>query len=542
MSYQSSQRFSTVIAPLTTFSGAWDRQKAAHLLRRTVLGPRIDEINRAQRDGLSRTIDLLLSPIAVPPPPVKYRNDDDEYLQMGETWVDKSCRGTNLYRAHSLKGWYYNNMVQADRPSNIQERMSFFWLNYFSISAPNSDPRAMYKHIRLYQEEATGNLRRMLQKVTVDPRMLRCLNGDVNSKANPNENYARELMELFTLGKGPQVGDGDYTTYTEKDVAALARALTGWKINNYRFAKDDTPVDSHFDVNDHDTGDKQLSNRLGNVVIKNAGADEYKVVIDILLKQEATALHFCRELYRYFVFHDINSSVEDQIIKPLAQTLRNNNYEIKPVLKQLLSSEHFFEAANTGAIIKNPHDFLCSIVRPFKEFWHDGPMKDLRMRYELGGKYCDYIYDLGMEFLDPPTIAGWKAYYDSPQYYRHWISPALMQRRVQISTAIIDGDFHINGTRLTIDYYSFLKALTNPLDINSVIDEIVLIFLPRPISAQQTAALKETIMGGLEDKEWTMSCSDFLSNPGNSNYSKPIEGRMALFFVDLFSLGEFQLQ
>ncbi|NJB87424.1 uncharacterized protein (DUF1800 family) [Lewinella marina] len=542
MSYQSSQRFSTAIVSLAPFSGTWDRQKAAHLLRRTVLGPRIDEINRAQRDGLSRTLDLLLSQAPIPSPPVKYRTDDDEYLQMGETWVDKSCLGKNQYRSHSLKGWYYNNMVQADRPSNIQERMSFFWLNYFSISAPNSDPRAMYKDIRLYQEFAVGNFRTLLQKITVDPRMLRCLNGDVNSKENPNENYARELMELFTLGKGPQVGPGDYTTYTEDDVAALARALTGWKIKPYRFAKDNTPVESYFDSSDHDTGDKKLSPRLGSQVIKNAGAEEYKVIIDILLKQDAAALHFCRELYRYFVFHDINPTIEAQVIEPLARTLRDNNYEIKPVLKQLLSSEHFYEAAHTGAIIKNPHDFLCSIVRPFREFWHDKPMQDLRMRYELGGKYADYMYDLGMEFLDPPTISGWKAYYDSPQFYRHWISPALMQRRVQISTAIIDGDFHINGTRLSIDYYSFLKDFTNPTDINSLIDEIVLVFLPRPISTQQIAALRETIMGGLEDKEWTMSCRDFLANPGNDNYAKPIQSRMARFFVDLFALGEFQLQ
>ncbi len=542
MSYQSSKRFAPVVSSLTPFSGTWDRQKAAHLLRRTLYGPRIDEINKAHRDGLDRTLDLILATAPVPSPPVKYREDDDEYLQLGETWVDKSCRGKNQYRNRSLRGWYYNNMVSSKRPSNIQERMCFFWLNYFSISSGNIDPRTMYKHLLVYQEEAVGNLRSILRKISTDPRMLVCLDGALNSKKNPNENFARELMELFTLGKGPLAGPGDYTTYTEKDVAALARALTGWKNREFNFSAENIPVESYFDSSDHDTGDKQLSHRLGNVVVKNSGANEYKVILEILLEQEATALNFCRELYRYFIYHDINPSVEDRVIAPLAKVLMDNNYEIKPVIRELLKSEHFYEESLRGAIIKNPHDFLCSIVCPFKEFENESVLKDIRLRYELGDKYADYMTDLGMEFLQPPTISGWKAYYDSPQFYRHWISPALLQRRVQISTAIIDGDFHINGVPLDIDYYPFLKSLTNPLDINKMIDEVTLIFLPRPISSIQTAALKETIMGGLEDPEWTMSCGDFLSNPTNLNYMKPIASRMGRFFVDLFALGEFQLQ
>ena len=442
----------------------------------------------------------------------------------------------------SLKGWYYINMMQADRPANIQERMCFFWLNYFSISGVSGDPRASYKHLRTYQEEALGNLRSILRKITVDPRMLVCLDGDVNSKKNPNENYARELMELFTVGKGETAGPGDYTTFTEQDVAALARALTGWKNKPFEFSTENIPIEAYFDSTDHDTGDKQMSHRFGNKVIKNAGADEYKVVLEILLGQTDTSLNFCRELYRYFVYHDITPEVEDRVIAPLAQILRANNYDIKPVLRALLSSEHFYQENLRGAIIKNPHDFLCSLLRPFQEYWHQSEMDDIRLRYELGGKYSDFCTELGLEFLEPPTISGWKAYYDSPQYYRHWISPALMQRRVQISTAIADGDFHINGTALDFDYNAFLKKLSNPLNVNEMIDECILVFLPRPIADNQVMSLKEAILGGLDDDEWTMSCGDFLSNPLNLNFLKPIASRMNRFFVELFALAEFQLQ
>ncbi|WP_116126108.1 DUF1800 family protein [Lewinella sp. IMCC34183] len=542
MSYQSSKRFAPAVSSLTPFSGTWDRQKAAHLLRRTTLGPRIDEINKAHRDGLDRTLDLILATAPVPAPPVKYRNDYDEYLKLGETWVDKNNRGSGRYRGASLRGWYYNNMLRSDLPANIQERMSFFWLNYFAIASIETDPRAMYKHLRIYQEMAVGNLRSILREITLDPRMLICLDGDLNSKKNPNENYARELMELFTLGKGPLAGPGDYTNYTEQDVEALARALTGWKNKDFNFSQTDTPIEAYFDADDHDTGDKQLSPRLGSVVIKNAGADEYKVVLEILLAQEATARNFCRRLYRFFVFHDINPTIEDQVIAPLAKTLIDNNYEIKPVLRSLFGSEHFYSESLRGAVIKGPNEYLGSMLRPFKAFWHDKALNDLQLLYELGGKMCGFATDLGVDFVQPPTISGWKAYYDSPQYYRHWISPALLQRRIQISTSLMDGLYHVNGTQLEVDYHAFLKGLTNPLDINEMISEVALIFLPRPITSTQTMALKETIMGGLEDHEWSMACSDMFANPTNLSYYKPILQRMRRLMIDIFSMAEFQLQ
>ena len=542
LSYQSSKRFAPVVASLTPFSGTWDRWKAAHLLRRATYGPRIDEIDTAHKDGLDRTLDRILTSVTPPSPPIKFRDDDDPYVALFDTWVDKNCKGANRYRNASLRGWYFNHLMESTRALSTYDRMNFFWLNYFSLSGINEDPREQYKHLRLIQQNALGNLRTMLRKITVEPRMLRCLNGDVNSRENPNENFARELMELFTLGKGELVGPGDYTTFTEQDVVALAKSLTGWKNKPFAFSHEDIPVESYFDPEDHDTSDKQLSHRFNNAVIKNAGADEYKVVIELLLERGDTAKHFCREVYRYFVFHDINPDIEQQIIAPLARTLIDNNFEIKPVLRQLFRSQHFYEMMHNGAIIKNPIDFVCSILRPFREFHYAEPLKDTRLRYELGGKYSLYLVDLGMDFLDPPTISGWKAYYDSPQYYRYWISPALLQRRVQISTEIIDGYFHINGTPIDVDWLSFIRRLNNPLDINKMLDEIVLVFFPRPLSDTQMAVLKESILGGLDAAEWTMSCSDYLSDPNNREFSRPIHHRMRRLFIDLFALGEFQLQ
>ena len=542
MSKQSIQQ-PPVASPISPYTGAWDLEKAAHLLRRTVLGPSLKEIKTCQSKGLQATLDTLLQTAPVPPPPVKYRDDYDEYVPLGQTWVTSSYKGSNQYRGVSLKGWYYNNMMRVDQ-TNIQERMCFFWLNYFAISGELTDHRAMYSQLRLYQEMATGNLRTMLYRIAVEPRMLFCLDGHTNDKKNPNENFARELMELFTLGKGELAGEGDYTTFTEQDVAALARALTGWRNKPFLYSNDNTPVESYFDSAAHDTNDKKLSNRLGNRVIRNGGANEYKEVIDILLgNSKAAALHFCKRLYRYFVHYEIDDDTLTHVIYPLADTLIANNFEIKPVLHTLLSSEHFYQETIRGATIKNPHDFLCSILRPFGEFWHESKTLNLRRRYELGDRYANYAAELQLEFLEPPSIAGWKAYYDSPQYYRHWLSPSLMQSRDRITMDfLLDENFHINGDRIDIDYYSYVKSLSSPHDLNKVIEESLLVFLPRAISSSQTYFLKRKLTRGASELEWPILITAYLANPGIRTFSRPVDDRLRDFFKAMFGLAEFQLQ
>ncbi|MCP9234498.1 DUF1800 family protein [Lewinella sp. JB7] len=541
MSKQSTQQ-TTAASPISPYTGEWDLEKAAHLLRRTVLGPSLKEIKTAQKAGLKATLDLLLKEAPIPSPPVKYRNDYDEYIQLGQTWVNSSYRGDNRYRGQSLKGWYYNNMMRVDQ-TNIQERMCFFWLNYFAISGPITDHRAMYRQLRLYQEMAVGNFRTMIQRITVEPRMLFCLDGHTNDSKNPNENYARELMELFTLGKGEQVAEGDYTNYTEQDVAALARALTGWRNKDFLYSDDNIPVESYFDSATHDTGDKQLSHRLGNKVIRNGGSNEYKQVIDILFSYKATALNFCKRLYRYFVYYEIDSDVLAHVIHPLADTLISNNFEIKPVLYQLLGSQHFYEKSTRGAIIKNPHDYLCSLLRPLGEFWHETKTLNLQRRYELGDQYANYCSELQLEFLEPPTISGWKAYYDSPQYYRHWLSPALMQSRDKIAIDnLLDEDYHIKGDRIDLNYYGYITSLTDPYDLNKVVDETILVFLPRPISTSQRNLLINKITRGADISEWKWQVTKYIQNPGVDTYARPVDDRLRDFFKTLVGFAEFQLQ
>ncbi|MGB3799352.1 MAG: DUF1800 family protein [Lewinella sp.] len=522
------------------YSGPWDRDAAAHLLRRTTYGPRIDEINKAKKDGLDKTLDIVLGSYETPPPPLKYRDGYDPAVKLGDTWVNTPYIGTNKYRNFSFRSWFFNTMLLEEK-TTIRDRMVFFWINYFAIHGEHGDARSVYQYIKLYQDLALGNLRDILERITIEPQMLSCLDGTLNHKDNPNENYARELMELFTVGKGELIAKGDYSTFTEKDVVALARALTGWVNLDFRYSEEEVPVAAKFEKSYHDTGDKQLSYHFGNQVIRNSGADEYKLIIDILLKSQNTSLHFVRRLYRYFVDYKITDEVEQKVIQPLARTLVANNYEIKPVLRELFSSEFFYDSSIRGCIIKNPIDLLNSCLRPFNEYKHLDWI-DLRYRYEMGENYSGYCHSMQLDFQQPPTISGWKAYYDSPQYHRHWISPALMQQRYWMVKKVTGRNFHINNNLLPLDLHSFMQTLTDPHNVNEVLKELLLIFMPRSVDEQQFLKLKSWLLQGSSEMVWSTEMTGYLAHPNKSSYVRPIEDRLYDFFEKFFGMAEFQLQ
>jgi uncharacterized protein (DUF1800 family) len=187
--------------------------------------------------------------------------------------------------------------------------------------------------------------------------MLYYLNGRLNTKRAPDENYARELQELFTLGKGSG------SKYTEDDVKQTARVLTGFTINPTT-----SPFSTSFVSANHDTGDKTFSSFYGNTVIKgrtgiNAGMDELKDLLDMIFNVEEVSKFICRRLYKYFVYYELDSTIETNVIEPLAKVFRDNGYEIKPVLKTLFESEHFYDVWNRGAMIKDPLSHTVGYLR-----------------------------------------------------------------------------------------------------------------------------------------------------------------------------------
>ena len=547
-----------VVSGLAPYSGSWTRQQAAHLLRRTLFGPKRDEINQAVSQGLNATLNQLFAAPTLPAPPVNHFYTDDPNVPVGATWIDSPhVDGADVgqYRWPSLRGWYMQNLIDSD--FNIMEKIAMFWVNHFGM-ADVGEHRAQYQYIQLFREHGLGSFQEMIERITVHPAMLRFLNGEYSNKWEPNENYARELLELFTIQKGPQVAPGDYTHYTEDDIQTIARVMTGWR-NRGMWSQDNVPVESWFDANWHDNPNnannpnqdpKQLSHRFDNVVIGNdpnyPPELEYKELINVIFGKVETARSICRELYRFFVYYDINASVENDVIIPLADHMISENFSIRETLRMLFSSQHFFDMAVRGPYIKSPYDFLIGVARPLGGYSHLGLSlgnnTDLNITYRLGNAYHWWANTMDMDFLYPPTVAGWKAYYQTPGFYRNWIGSSTLQRRRKVVQDMTWNGIWTEGEGRPFDYFGFISDLTNPYDVNGMIEEIVGIFLPRELHQDQLDGLKAQLIPDLPDSEWALQWGDYEANPYNPDVVGPIYNKIRDFFRALFSMAEFHLQ
>ncbi|MEO0341451.1 MAG: DUF1800 domain-containing protein, partial [Bacteroidota bacterium] len=486
---------------LESYSGDWSFAQAAHLLRRSTFGVSNATIQEAVAAGLDATLMALFQSNELPEPPINYDFTEDPYVAVGETWINAAYVQNGMilgYRNRSFAAWQVKVLMEEE-PS-IREKMTLFWHNHFSVANVN-DPKFVYKYITLLRTYSTGNFRQLIKDIIIDPAMLRFLNGNQNTVESPNENFGRELLELYTIGKGPQVGPGDYTNYTEQDVREVSRALTGWRDLGYVSPNENSEVRSFFRPVRHDRSNKTLSHRFGNTVITDAGADEYKNVVDIIFQQTEVARFISRKLYRWFVYYHIDETIEANVIEPMAQMLIDNDYNITPVLQSLLGSQHFFDALNVGPMIKNPMDFSIGLFRQNQISVPGNTLQQYPFYLTLYG----FIGTMDMNYFDPPSVAGWKAYYQEPGYYRTWINSSTLRPRMLLTDVFSTVGFRArNGQQMVIDVFEIVANLSDPLDPNVLITELADLYFPVGIDEEQLVTLKEVLIPGLPDFEWTL--------------------------------------
>jgi Protein of unknown function (DUF1800) len=301
-------------------------------------------------------------------------------------WLRASALETNR-----VAYWWASRMVGSPRP--LQEKMALFWHGHFaSNEAKVRDYRKLLGQLELFQKQGTGNFRNLTIAVAQDPAMLTFLDAGVNVKGASNENFAREIMELFTMGVGH---------YTEKDIREAARAFTGW---NY--------VDLKFVVNkdQHDDGEKTFLGKTGYF----DGVD----VINIIMEQPATADFIAGKIYRFFVRQQLTPELQKQ----LGTVLRDGNYEIKPLLEKIFLSRDFYSPASVGTQIKSPVELAISTYR------------------KLGQQSVPGVPDfnvatgaLGQQLFSPPTVAGWAG-------GQSWITPGLLLERGNFARDVLFPD------------------------------------------------------------------------------------------------------
>lgn len=527
----------SVSLSLTPYTGPWTKAEAGHLLRRTLFGPTNQQILDAVADGMATTVTALLQMPALTPP-LAYA-PEETIVPLGTTWVNAVYPSNQIEvgtvetaRLMSLGGWIMQR-INTEQVS-IAEKMCLFWQNHFAASA-GLDSRATYDYHMLIRQHALGNFRQFVKDITINPNMLLFLNGATNTLYSPNENYARELLELFTIGKGPQIGPGDYTNYTEDDVAAGAKILTGWLVNGL-VSDTLTDVTSNYTAILHDTSTKTLSYHFGNATITNAGALEYSNFLDIIFQQDEVARHMCRKLYRYFVNYDLTPTVESTVIQDMAATMIANNYEVLPVLTELFSSQHFYDISVRGALIKGPLDMLYSMLNSTEST----PTFGYATNYEMQLNIYWLADTMGQGYAAPPSVAGWPAYYQEPSFSKLWVNATHIKTRFDVSSFMtLFGGIPVNGNNWEINILQFLDNLSLPSDAPTVIDDICDIFTPKGVDTIQKLILKAILTNSLPDFEWTLQYSEYISNPGNTTYSAPVKQRVQLVLARLFQMPEF---
>lgn len=534
-------------AGLEPYAGPWGPPQVRHLLRRTTFGASPQDVAALSAMTPGDLVDLLLAETPLPDPPLN-TNANDTGAPVGGTWIDAPTSDFNASRHNSLRAWWIGLML--NQGASLREKMTLFWHNHFATeSAIIRDARFTYRNNALLRSRALGNFRALTKDVTLDGAMLRYLNGDTNTAANPNENYARELQELFTIGKGPEIGPGNYTNYTEQDVQEAAKVLSGWRESGATFV-------SYFTASRHAQGNKQFSSAYGNAVVAGqagpAGANEVDDLLDIIFAQPETARFICRKLYRWFVYYVIDPAAEANVIAPLADIFRNGGYEIRPVLAALFGSAHFFDPVNVGCVIRNPLDLTVATARTFSVAY---PAVALPDTTNLAALYNHWRYlstqatAMQQELLDPPGVAGWPAYHQDPLYHEMWINADTLANRREFTDILagIAGNnpnfpgYRQNGFSQVIDPVAFANLSSNPADPNVLIDDWAAFLYPIDITPSQKDFLKEALLPGLPDYEWTVEWSEYVADPGDAGKAAAITTKLRELLSVMLAMPEYQL-
>lgn len=526
---------------IATYTGAWTEQEVTHLLKRTMFGATKADIDYFKFRTMSQAVDELLTPTAPDPnPPVKeYATSTtpgvtpDGNIAQGTTWInDINSDGTvQSQRRSSYKKWWTGLLINQDR--SIREKLIMFWTDHFgNETAEVGYGNWAYKQHTLIRQYAVGNFKNLVREITKDVSMLRYLNGYLNNKNAPDENYARELMELFTLGKGPD------SQYTENDVKEAAKVLTGWQIDGATYT-------SVFNANRHATTNKLFSSFFNNTTITGrtgttAGDLELADLLNMIFAQQEVAKYIVRKFYRWFVYYAIDAATETNVIAPLADIFRTNNYEIKPLLAALFKSEHFYDMLNRGCYIKTPADHVIGSLREMNIQFR--PEAEYDTNYGLWNTFYSWMVNMGQNLHDPPNVSGMPAYYQEPSFHEIWINSDSLPKRNQFTDTMINSGYSRNGYRVQFNCVAFAQTLTNPANPNDLIDECLRMFFRNDLSAQSKAQIKTQILltGQQWDYYWTNAWAAYISNPTTANFNT-VNTRLKSLFQYFFNLSEYQL-
>lgn len=445
---------------LDSYQGTWGKVQAAHLTRRTHFGNKVSDLNRLRALGSATIAATTLVDEAA-----------SSILPDDPSWYTDSNSG-DILDMYDIQFRWMDRMYNG----GLMERMMLFWSNHFAVSyqnmndlpgkAPNSYTSHIYKYFKLLQQKGFGDFKELVRDVSKNSAMVYYLNNYNNRAGQPNEDFARELLELFTLG--PEDKNG-IPNYNESDVAEVARAVTGWRVNN-------TTLSGYFEEARFDSESKTILKQTDNYNLDQ--------VIDLIFEQKAeeVAWFLCRKLYVFFVSAEPNNTA----IQQLADYCIAVNFNIAEVLKNLFSSAHFYEERYMGARIKSPIEVFLSFLRQF-EITPNSEIKEyIRLRMQ----------ELNEELLRPETVFGWSGYNPpdsdgTPGHYT-WLNTNLMPSRWDNLTDLIYG---YDGAGNQYDPIRIAEKVSDPSNPFSLAEDIAEHILSLPLDEVGIRQVDEDFAG-----------------------------------------------
>jgi uncharacterized protein (DUF1800 family) len=585
--------------PLTPFSGQLGPKRAAHLLRRATFGPTVGQIDTFAGMTAADAVTALFEGILPTPDAPIDPETGTEWAVSGTT--DANSGDTDLQEF--FKGWFIAQMMSSGIDPDLslkyatREKIVFFMHTVLTaIQTKVDSSRALYFQNQLFRlfaiDKSAGekiNFKELTKKISVDNAMLRLLDGNLNVNGSPNENYARELLELYTIGRGLEghvpstTEQGDYFVYREADVQAAARVLSGWSFDD-RFNNIDPDTllprgkvkGSPTNASAHDNTPKTFSDRFDGHVIQRStdqvlfpgtnateatAYDEVSQLIDMIYSKRETALNICRRVYRFYVYHSITEDIDNTIISELADTFTSTGFKLQPVLEELFASQHFYDAAggvvddNFGSIIRSPLDLMIGTYRMFEITLPDYKTAPA----ELYGRTSDMISQMsgmGMNFYEPYDVAGYDAYHQFPIFHRSWISTNYLTKRYEFIRVLQETDMMEPGAP-KIDAYQFVFnriPTSTAADPRELIKALVQYFFPQSdnltfepaaddnagLTAERlnyflTAFLKTPLFDTDPEGEWTYRWT-------TKDEIEVVIGQLRSLFNALMQSPEYQLQ
>jgi uncharacterized protein (DUF1800 family) len=385
-------------------------RQVKHLYARAGFGLRFEDRKAAEHISVKRAVkDLFKTSNGNDPITIVRGNTDYGMLMKSDVLAKKQFLQQQRQQEKDLNLAWISKMSTTD--ALLKEKMTLFWHNHFACRANNALYAQQLNNIQ--RAHALGNFRDLVLEVSKSPAMLQFLNNQQNHKGHPNENFARELMELFTIGRG---------NYSEQDIKESARAFTGWGFDK----------NGEFVIRPllHDVGQKTFLGKTGNLV----GED----IINTLLEQKQTAYFICNKLYKYFV----NETPDASRVSAMSDVFYNANYEIRPLLEYVFTADWFYDDKNTGNMIKSPVEFIVGLNRQFY------------IAYQRQEVLLEFQHALGQILFYPPNVAGWPG-------GRNWIDSSSLMYRLKIPSMILNGGLVDFAGKADPDDEAYIAAVRN---------------------------------------------------------------------------------